>query len=228
MGNRLAALEDYVYNGQAFGSVAQRLSQTGFNVNALRPFGANAVLQKDEWKHLDETVVQISKQRLVGVQDLTSRGLVYNVPNGLGTTVLEHETISGMEDAELNMDGAAAGTEDRVKYGIGYLPLPITHSNFRINIRALNASRTRGMPLDTTHAALSAEKVAEKIEKVLFQGAGTYTFGGGIVQGYVDATSRVTGTLTDYWAGSSATGSIILDDVLAMKQASLDVKRYGP
>ena len=228
MNNRLGALEDFVYNGNVYGGVAQRLLTNGFNTNALRPFGVNAVLRKDEWKVLDDTVVDISKKRLIGVQDLTSRGLVYNIPNGLGTTVLEHETISDMDDAEMNMDGAAPPSEDRVKYSIGYLPLPIVHSGFRINIRALNASRMRGAPLDTTQAAIAARKVAEKIETVLFQGASAYTFGGGTLRGYVDHPSRVTGSLGDYWNSASAAGSLILDDALAMKQASIDAKRYGP
>ena len=67
----------------ASGSAAQRLMQSGFNVNALR---TNDTLRKDEWELFDETVVEVARERLVGVGDLIERNLRLDVANPLGTT----------------------------------------------------------------------------------------------------------------------------------------------
>lgn len=210
---------------QNFGNAATRLLNGEMNVNSLR---TNATLRKDEWKHYDKAVIEAAQERLTGVADLYSRGLIYRIPNGLGTTVLEYEDVSDMEAAEMNMAGITRGAKDRIEFDINYLPLPIIHKDFSINIRVLNASRTTGAPLDTTMAALAARKVADYQEQILFIGTGAtaYTFGGGAIYGYMTAAARNTGTIGTTW--SSDSGSSIIDDVLAMKQASIDDRHYGP
>jgi len=159
------------------------------------------------------------------VNDLISRGLVYDIGNGLGTTVLEYENMSDMSDAQMDMAADAPPVEDRLKFGIGYLPLPITHHGFRISSRVLEASRTRGQSLDTLQVETAARKVAEKIESTLFTGASTYTFGGGTIYGYTDHPNAVTGSLTKNWDDSSG---IAIDDVIAMIKGLRAVKRYVP
>jgi len=221
----ISAAVDAIFKGKAFGGVASRLLQSGMNANALR---TNDTLRKDEWKHFDEAVVKISQQRLVGVNDLISRGLFLNIENGLGTTVLQYETESDIEPAEINMTGSSRPASDRPTYDIASLPLPIVHKGFQLNIRVLNASRKLGQPLDTTLAQMSARKVAEKIEEILFVGASTYTFGGGTLYGYVDHPQANSVTLSIHWDASSKTGALILADVIAMKQASIDDRHYGP
>lgn len=221
----IAAAVDTIFKGKAFGGVASRLLQSGMSANALR---TNTTLRKDEWKHFDEAVVKISRQRLVGVNDLISRGLFLNIENGLGTTVLQYETESDIEPAEINMTGSSRPANDRPTYDIGSLPLPIVHKGFQLNIRVLNASRKLGQPLDTTLAQMAARKVAEKIEEILFVGASTYTFGGGTLYGYVDHPQANSVTLSIHWDASSKTGALILADVIAMKQASITDRHYGP
>lgn len=219
------AVVDSIFQGKAIGGVANRLLQNGMSANALR---TNDTLRKDEWKHFDEAVVEISRQRMVGVQDLITRGLFFNIENGLGTTVLEYETQSDLEAAEINMTGSSRAANDRVEYDIAYLPLPIVHKGFQLNIRVLNASRKLGQPLDTTMAQICAKKVAEKVEEILFTGASTYTFGGGTLYGYTDHPSRNSVTLPLAWDDSSKTGALVVTDVINMKQASIDDLHYGP
>jgi len=210
---------------QIQGGNALALLNNRMDANALR---TNATLRKDEWKHLDDTVVQISKQRMVGVGDLVSRGLTYNIPNGLGTTVLETETEGSMEAAQVSMAGESQGRNDRVEFDIGYLPLPIVHKDFQINIRVLEASRRLGQPLDSTQAGIAARLVAEKTEEILFTGASAYTFGGGTIRGYLDHPNRNTVSMATAWDDSAMTGALILADVIAMKQASITDRHYGP
>jgi hypothetical protein len=218
-------MEDFVINGTAHGSVAQKLMANGFNVNALRTLDT---LRKDEWKHYDDVVLPAARQRLVGVSDLMSRGLVYNLPNGMGSTVLEYEDVSDLADAQMSMDAITRGLKDRPEFSIKYLPLPITHYDFALSARVLASSRTLGRPLDTTTAELAAIKVAEKIETTLFRGSSNYSFGGGTLYGYCDVPNRNTVVLPLAWDNGSKTGELILTDVLNMKKASIAAMHYGP
>jgi len=231
------------------GNVGARLLQANMDPGILRPFignngrayvtvngpsgrevrpTTNATLRKDEWKQLDMAVLKAAQQRLIGVADLYTRGLVYRLSNGLGTTVLETETMSDQEAAQVSMDGATRGRRDRPEFGIGYLPLPIIHKDFQLDIRTLNASRKRDQALDTLQAEAAARKVAEQAETILFTGLSTYTYGGGSIYGYTDFPNRNTYTLTAHWNDSGASGETILADVLGMIQASINDRHYGP
>jgi uncharacterized linocin/CFP29 family protein len=203
------------------------------NSNGVERPVTNATLRKDEWKQYDEALLKAAKIRLNGVADLQSRGLTYNIANGFGKTVLEYEDMSEMGDAQVNMDGVTRGINDRVECNIKYLPLPIIHKGFDINARVLAASRTTGESLDTAQVTEATFKVSEKLEEILFTGLSSYTFGGGTIYGYTDFPSRITGSLTGNWDdltdnSDGTVGQQILNDVLAMKQASINALHYGP
>src|SRR5690606_13350708 len=153
---------------QGYGSVAQRLLSGGMRINQLRTLD---VLRKDEWKHFDTAVVEVARKRLVGVGALLSAGLRYGLSNPLGTTQIEWEQVSDMNDASISMSGVTDGQKDRVTYTLKSLPIPIVHKEFDINARVLAASRNRGDSLDTTQAEVAARKVAEMNESILFNGA---------------------------------------------------------
>lgn len=239
---------DAVMGGNAYGRVAQRILANNGDISVMRPWigqdgrcyvtvnqggklvpklVGNATLRKDEWKQYDTAVVKAAQQRLTGVADLRSRGLEYRTP-GLAKTVLEYEDASDMEAAQLSMDGATRGKNDRVEYNLRYLPLPIIHKDFEINARALAASRNGGSPIDTTNAEMAALKVAELAELILFTGYSSFAFGGGTIYGYLDHSGRITGSLKVAWDNSAATGATIVGDVLNMKQAAINQRKYGP
>lgn len=234
---------------QATGAVASKLLTHGMNVNALRPFigkdgraymtvnrggkleavpVTNATLRKDEWRQYDQAAQKEALARVGGFADLESRGLVYNIPNGLGKTVLENETLNEFTIGEMSMDGLSKAQADRPNFEIGYLPLPITHKDFTINARVLAASRTTGDPLDTTSVEMATRSVIEKLETCLFQGYATYGYGGGTLYGYCDHPKRNTVDLDANWDASGVDGSHILYDVLAMKQAMINDRMFGP
>jgi uncharacterized linocin/CFP29 family protein len=213
-----------VANGtRAQGNIAQRLLQTGFNVNALR---TNATLRKDEWKEYDTAVVEVARSRLVGVGNLLSRGLRYRLRNALGKTRLEWEKVSDMNGAEVTMSGISESQNDRVTYDLEGMPIPIIHKDFNINVRALEASRTTGEALDTTQAKVAARKVSETIETMLFAGA-TVLGANNPIYGYKTAPNRNTGSLPGAnWA--TATGDQIVAGVLTMIGRLTDDNMYGP
>ena len=191
------------------------------------PLQTNAVLRRDEWKQLDDAILQISRQRLGGVQDLIDNGLVFNLGNAMGTTVLEYHDLSDSMTANLSMDGVTRGLGDRPVYQTNYLPLPIIHVDFEINMRVLEVSRRNNNPLDTTSIEHATRKVLEKMEAMLFTNT-TYSFGSGTIYSYLNHLSRNQVTLSKNWDASGKTGAEIVEDVRKMKQASIEAMHYGP
>jgi hypothetical protein len=243
---------DVILNGVGSGSVAKRLLDIGFSANSLRPYIAedgktyitvfngteyvpkpiantDATLRKDEWTLLDRAVVAAAKPRLRAISDLQSRGLVYNLPNGMGTTVLQTQTQSDITEAIASMDGLRRSEEDRPEFGLTNLPLPILHKDFSFTARELAVSRNGGAPLDTTTAELAARRVSELAESLLMGTYGTYQFGGGSVYGYLNYTYRNTYTSMKAWnTYPTVTGADMLADVLGMIAAAKADYHFGP
>lgn len=193
-----------------------------------------ATLLKDEWKQYDDVVLQVAQERLVAVGDVMARGLVLDVPNALGTTVLEYEHRTHAGEATLSMDAITRGRSDKSEFTLNYLPLPIIHDDFSIGIRALTASRKRGTALDTLRAADATRNVAEYVENMFFNGPGgtataaTFPYGGGTIYGCRNFGSRNQYTTMADWGSSGITGAEILKDLLNMKQLMIDDHHFGP
>jgi len=200
------------------------------HTSGMSCFRTNAVLRHEEWISYDQAIIQAARTRLVGVRDLVTRGLKHTIPNGMGSTVMQYEDVGELTPAERSMDGLTRGQNDRPEFGIKYLPLPLTHYDYQINDRVLQASRDTGQSLDTTTAGLAGRQIAESLETMLFNGTSQYKYGpsSSIIYGYTDFPNRVQYTMAKDWALSTTTGEEIVQDVLDMKQAAIDVKRYGP
>lgn len=240
---------DFILNGQANGTVAAKLMQNNFNVHALRPWigndgrsyistvnakgeleatplaNATATLRKDDWKILDEAIVKAAKPRLRFVADLRAAGLTYNIPNGMGKTVLETETQSDISEADISMDGLRKSNADRPLFELSNLPLPIIHKDFQFSARQIATSRNGGSPLDTTTAELAGRRVAEMAEQLAIGVVDEITYGGGTIYGLVNYTKSMTKVLT---TPTGSNGSTTLAEVLAMKKQAQDAYHFGP
>jgi uncharacterized linocin/CFP29 family protein len=206
---------DLIYaNADGFsgnGSVAARLLQSGGNFNSLR---TNAVLMRDEWKAFDQTVVDITRENLVAVAEIMNRGLVYNLPNALGSLTLEwQEILDDLVEAEVSMSGLNEATKDRLSFGTRAMPIPIIHKEFFYNLRFLEAARRHGRQVETDHAAIATRKVAEKIEGILFSGL-AIAQSQGVIYGFLNHPDRNTGSATGSWA--VMTGEQMVGDVIRM------------
>jgi len=197
------------------------------------PINTNATLRRDEWKQLDDVLLEVSRSRLGGVEDLVSKGLTFNLGNAMGTTVLEWHDVSDAMEADLTMDGITRSRSDRPVFQHNYLPIPIVHVDYEINARVLAASRSLGNALDTTSAERAGRRVLEKVENMLFTNM-TYSFGAADSRGqntiysYVNHPDRNTVALAVNWDAAAMTAALILADVQAMKAASLAALHYGP
>jgi len=196
------------------------------------PIQTNATLRRDEWKALDEAVMNVARDRLTGVNDLTSKGLVYNLGNPMGTTILEWHDVGDVLEADITMDGVTRSKNDRPNFQHNYIPIPIIHVDYEINVRALNASRNMGNGIDVTLAENAARRVAEKLEDMLFTDT-TYSYGEAdtrsrnSIYSYINFPDRNELTVTA-WDVSGKTGADIVQDVLDAKQTSINAKHYGP
>ena len=190
-------------------------------------------LRKEEWIKMDEQVLKAARYELRAWQDLQSANS-YRV-NGMGTTILEHETMSDPGEAVVDMDGVSEGRGDSPKYQLEGMPLPITHMDFSLSRRRLESSRRGGNPLDTTLAEAAGRRVAEMIEKTLigvetgitYGGTNTLSYGRNpTVFGYTNFTNRLTKTNLTTPTGSNPEATV--NDVLAMRQQLLNNKFRGP
>ena len=205
---------------------ARLLMNSGWNMNVLRPnadISANATLRKDEWKSLDDAVVEMAVRELGALDDLRSHGLTRSL-GSLGVLYDEYEKVSDVDDAEQSMTGVAQGQRDLADWELSTVPIPITFRDFQLNLRHLEASRRGNSAIDTTNAAKSARKVAVKLEDMLFNGS-TVAIGGNTIYGYVNHPNRITGSLTANWG--TATTSVIADVLSALADAEAQNYR-GP
>ncbi len=182
----------------------------------------NATLRKDEWETIDARVNDVMRERLTIVDDLRAKGLVTSV--GLGTILRITERLEDFDDAEVSFDGDTAPRRDRPSYLRDTIAVPVVAKDFQINWRQLEASRTRGDPLDTTAAAIAARKVRDKMQDLFVNGLDNDPAAGSI-PGLVNATNRQTVSLATDWDASGAT---IVDDVLRMLEAAYAVNLFGP
>lgn len=159
------------------GSPARLLANSGLDTGVLR---TNDLLRKEEWQKLDETLVGVARQRLIGISDLVSRGLSFNL-GGLGVVLSQYEQLGDMSDANVDFAGVTDGEKDSVTYTLVSIPIPIFHKDFSINVRRLEASRQGfGQAIDQTQIETAAQKVTEMCEEVLFNGMGSGANGGSL------------------------------------------------
>lgn len=249
----------FILNGQAFGNVANRLLQCNMDVKCLRPYylkdahgnikfnksfvtmihngkpvavpiaNTDTLLTKDEWIYLDTAITRVARQPLRAVDFLRSRGLVYTIPNGMGTTILQTQRMSDAGSANISMDGIVRGKNDRPTFDYVSLPLPIVSSDFQFTSREIAVSRNGGAPLDTTMAEQATRRVMEEVEKMTcgtsdFNG---YTFGGGTIRGLCDTSLATSKTLTSP-TDSDWTPEVLIGEILDMVQTLNNAKMVGP
>ncbi len=239
---------DFILNGVGHGDVATTLLQHNFDVGPLRPFiggdkrpyvtmnvngkretvlamNAPATLRKDEWKMLDDQVmdaVYTTPTRMFA--DLRSRGNVITIPNGMGKTIYEYQRATDIGPATISMDGIREGDSDRQHFDLTGLPLPIIHKDFQFSARQIEISRNNGPALDASMARLSARKCMEEVEKYT-AGSQTFAYGGYSIYGYTNFPARMTQSIT---APSSSNHGTTISEILSMRKKLTDKGYTGP
>jgi uncharacterized linocin/CFP29 family protein len=242
---------DAFVGNKAYGDVASALMRQRMDLGNLRPWigedghsyivqnawdkerarvvrvaNANATLLRDEWLHIDKTVVSVIQKKLNLIENIKKIG-TFKIPNGMGTTVLTWQRSTDISDAVQSMDGMRRSMDDDQEYDTVYMPVPIFHKDFSFSLREIEETRRRGQPIDDSMAADCAEKVAIMMEKQ-FAGAITgMTYGptGSTVYGLMTHPDRNTKTLT---APTGSNGTTTFAEVLDMIQKLKDDGFDGP
>lgn len=211
------------------------LVHTGGDPNDLsnyqRQLVNNATLRYDEWRRLDDVVLQLSRKKIVGFDDLRAKGLVYNLENAMGTTVLTWEKMSDAMEAVLSIDPVRKGNGDLPDHTSVHLPIPVSHADFFLSERKLMESRNRGNALDTIGAALATRKVMEQQESMLFGTTNPLSYGGGKIYTYLthpDVNENLYTSAGEHWDEASVTGEDILIDVQDLIQDLINNNKVGP
>jgi uncharacterized linocin/CFP29 family protein len=247
---------DYILNGQAHGTVGQRLLGSGMDVGALRPYigkdgrtyitrnqfnpqtqkvegkaqlvqNAAATLRWYEWLLIDQTVIQAARARLRVVADLRGAGLQFTVNNGMAYTSVQSAVIGDITGATISMDPARKSEGDRPEFDLVNIPLPIIHKDFYFNMRELAVARNVGTPLDTTMVELAGKRVAEEAEKLTLGVTASYTYGGGTIYGLTNFPQRITAVLTAP-THSAWTPQLFINEVLGMRDSAAAQFQFGP
>lgn len=228
---------DFILNGQGYGDVADRLLESGMNPAVLRPWrsrngqsyittnqdgkprhfptNAPATLTREGWIYLDQAVQGVALPELRVWGDIIRSGLTFDVPNGMGTIVLQDQTVTDAGAATISMDGLKGSERDRPEFDIRNFPLPIVHGEFSFSARQIAVSRAAGVPLDTTMARMVTRRIVEQVESLTIGTASTYSYGGGTVYGLINKPQRITRSLTLPTA-AGWTPSVLVDEVLLM------------
>lgn len=192
------------------------------SINERNPMACNATLRLDEWRMIDQRINDVMRERLTIVDDLRGRGLVTGV--GLGTILRVTERLQEFGDAEVSFDADTAPEGDRPSFQRDTIPVPVVHKDFTISWRQLEASRTRGEPLDLTSAAQAARKVRDRMQDLFVNGFG-HGPTGGTIPGLLTAANRQTVSIGVDWDTS---GADVIADVGRMLDAAYAVNLFGP
>lgn len=247
---------DFFMNGQAHGSVAQRMLACNGDPSALQPWigddgneyitrfvmnastglleprsqlihNGNALLRKNDWIAMDQTVEKVAKPRLQLVGDLRSQGLEITIPNGMAKSTFEYEAMTDISRATTSMSGVRRGQNDKVNFDLRGLPLPLIHKDFTIDMRTVLISRNGGTPLDLAGLELATERVAEEVERYAIGLNDDYTYAGYTIYGARTFPQRLTKTLTLPTA-AGWTPNTLVNEVIAMRDQLKAAYHYGP
>lgn len=236
---------------QMFGDSADRLIKSGFDIGVLRPWvgsdgrhymtlnantpreqivttNAPATLPYEAWKAYDDAVVEAVTSKLRAVADIRGAGLEYTIPNGLGHTVLQYQTMGDITDATISMDPIRRSETDTPQGEPMLLPLPVIHKDLDYSARQISVSQggRTPMPVDTGSVQMAARKVAEGAEKLLTGTAGSFSYGGGTIYGMTNLPQRA--TKTDMPTPDGTNGPAVITAILALRQMLINNKHTGP
>lgn len=123
-----------------------------------------APLLEGEWARIDETVVNVARQNLVGRRVLSIYG-----PLGVGLEVVQSDVYAPPSHGAVDSTGEA---ENDIVQSTGrrYMPLLIVYKDFRIAWRDLEMTRRLGVPLDAAPAAAAAAFASRAEDDLIFYG----------------------------------------------------------
>jgi len=202
------------------------------NLGISSPVFNATSLRKDDWIEYDRVVVRAARSRLRAWADLAGAN-TFGGFNGLAKPILEYESMSDPGEAVGDMDVLAEGRNDKPRFNLQGMPLPITHCDFFLSARQLAVSRQSGTPLDTTMAEAAGRRVAEMIEQTTIGTVTGMTYGTSTDYGTTSAVYGYTNypyrnTKTDLTTPTGANPEAVVQDILEMRDQLYADNFFGP
>jgi uncharacterized linocin/CFP29 family protein len=172
----------------------------------------SAPLTEEEWRRIDEAVIETARRMLVGRRFLSILG-----PLGAGVYCLPYSVFSGKLQAGVDMIGEK---EDLVIAADrrATINLPILYKDFKIIWRDVEADQHLGIPLDVSTAAVAASFVTAQEDNLIFNGNSELGH-----EGLFTAAGRLTASIS----GWEKSGNALADAVKAAGALSA-AGHYGP
>ena len=174
----------------------------------------DAPLSAEEWEQLDEVVVHVARELLVGRHFISLTG-----PLGAGVQIVPVASV-GSGQACMHDEEGCGCTESNVIQVTGrkFLPLPIIHQDFRLSWRDIEASRHMGQPLELGPAAAASAACAIAEDRLIFHGHPDHGY-----EGLLNATGHHTVPL-----GKWAEPGTAFANVVAATEALVTDGFYAP
>lgn len=165
-------------------------------MDKLRKF-PDSPLSTDEWRQLDETVVEIARRQLVGRRFIDIYG-----PLGEGIQTITNDVFDESRIGGLNLRGDSLElTQPSRRVS---LTIPILYKDFVLYWRDISQARTLGMPLDLSAAANAAAGCALMEDDLIFNGSAQFD-----LPGLMNAKGRLTHLKSDWMESGNAFADIV-------------------
>ena len=125
-----------------------------------------SVLSPEQYEYIDDQIVATARQVLIG-RKLYPKPFG---PLGFGKQVVSYDVLSEVKKGRIDLMWGAGFSAELVGRTRTKIGVPVLHSEFRINRRDLDASRTEGTPLDLSAVDGAIYAVARKEDDLLLQG----------------------------------------------------------
>ncbi|NGQ97228.1 bacteriocin family protein [Brevibacillus sp. SYP-B805] len=157
----------------------------------------DAPLSPDEWRQLDETVVEMARRQLVGRRFIDIYG-----PLGEGIQAISNDLYEESRVGALNLRGE--GLELTQPSRRVSLTIPILYNDFVLYWRDISQARTLGIPLDFSGAANAAAGCALLEDDLIFNGSPAFE-----LPGLMNVTGRLTHLKSDWMESGNAFADIV-------------------
>jgi hypothetical protein len=176
-----------------------------------------AALRHEEWKQIDDTLLEVNQLGTPFVDYLTRVGLATPLANAMGTLELSYEVMSDAHGGTLSMDGNVKSDDDALLFDMRTMPIPMFTKDWTIGQRQLMASRRKGTGLDVTMLRTFSTKLKQDIEDLFVNGQ--FSNNGNTLYGLTKYPQRnVYGSGVVKWTDPAKTGADIFKDLKAMKK----------
>ncbi|CAM3334586.1 MULTISPECIES: family 1 encapsulin nanocompartment shell protein [Brevibacillus] len=154
-------------------------------------------LTQDEWKQLDETVIDMARRQLVGRRFIDIYG-----PLGEGIQTITNDVYEESRFGGLSLRGESLEMTQPSKRVS--MTIPILYKDFMLYWRDVAQARTLGMPLDMSAAANAAAGGALMEDDLIFNGAAEFD-----LPGLMNVKGRLTHLKSDWMESGNAFADIV-------------------